>query len=153
MVLAAITVLERAWLAGCQRPAFALGKDLSRAQSYARGFLALARRFGIWQLLRPLSPGETLGVGNVLACRRIFQLDHCTLVAGSCPHPRSLCRAQGITSHQSVLGLCFRPVVGTRGTHLRLNNALPRYVSRNGRCPRIYSSFRNFDAADLPRTL
>ena len=92
-------------------------------------------------------------MGNLLACRRFFQLDHCALVAGSSAHARPLCRAQGITSQQSVLGLCFRAAVGTWRAHLRLNNALPRYVSRNGRCPRVYSRFRNSDAADFPRTI
>src|SRR5207249_7776608 len=137
----AITVLCARGSPSASPPRSLRERNLSRAQSYPRGFLALARRFGFWKLLRPLSPRETLGVGNLLACRRFFQLDHCALVAGSSAHPRSLCRAQGITSHQSVLGFCFRSAVGTRRAHLRLNNALPRYVSRNGRCPRLYRSF------------
>ncbi len=52
------------------------------AKSCFRCVLSLARWTGVGKLLRAVSRSEALVLGDLLARRRIFQLDHCALASG-----------------------------------------------------------------------
>src|ERR1700690_2339592 len=76
------------------RKSFTCLPDLIRTQerndteSRAGRGVSLVGRFSIRQFLRSLSRGQAVVVGNLLAGRRILQLDHRSLGAGSAPDQR-----------------------------------------------------------------
>src|ERR1700720_153244 len=113
----------------------------------ARRFLSLVGWTGFWEFLRSLPAREELGMGNLLAGRRIFQLDHHALDPGRVddkrPHP---CFSGG-TRPESVLGLHLRSTLGAWRTHLRPDHAVPRHVSGHGRGARVHGGVRHADAS------
>lgn len=63
-------------------------------QSASWRIVSLAGRIGFGKFLRSLPPRAQLGLGNLLACRRILQLDHRPVDPGNGDDPRSASRLE-----------------------------------------------------------
>src|SRR5215472_13816397 len=96
------------------------------------GIFSLAWRSRVRELLRSISRSEKLGVGNLLACWRLFQLDHCAMVVGTDNDTGSHSSTARGPVKCTVLGLRLWGALGAWGTHVRPDHALPRNVSRDG---------------------
>ena len=114
-------------------------------------FLSLARRPGLRQLLCSVSQSACLGVGNRLAGRRIFQLDHHAVDSGLCDDQRLARRPARNARLQHFLDLWLRRALGPRRPHVRPHDALSRNVPGYGCGARLYRRFRYVDAADFSR--
>jgi hypothetical protein len=118
----------------CGEPALCrVGRSLAHViqtrgsdESCSGRIFSLARRSRFRQLLRSLPRGEELGMGDLLAGGRVFQLDHRALDTCADHDPRSQPCAPRSSREQLVLGIRFRSLVGTRWPHLRPHHAICR---------------------------
>ncbi len=74
-----------------------------------------------------------MGVGSLLAGRRILLLDHLPVDPGVAAHQRPARRAQATVPGHAVVDLLLRRDVGLRRTDLRPDDALSGHVAGHGR--------------------
>src|SRR5882724_10067309 len=119
----------------------------------ARRLLSLVGWTGFREFLRSIPPREELGVGNVLAGRRILQLDHHAVDPRPVDDKRfSECSSRG-AEPEPLLGLHLRSALGTWRTHLRPHHAVFRYVFGYGRGDRVHGHLRHANASHFPRAV
>src|SRR5712692_3683513 len=119
----------------------------------ARRFLSLVGWTGFREFLRSIPPREELGMGNILAGRRILQLDHHAVDPSPVDDQRFDACFPGGTRPKSVLGLHLRSALGAWWTYVRPDHALPRDVPGNGRGARLHGCLRHAYASHFPRAV
>src|SRR5712672_1883738 len=87
-------------------------------------FSSLVGWTGFREFLRSIPPREELGVGDLLAGRRILQLDHHAVDPRPVDDNRFDTCFSGGARPEPLLGLHLRGALGTWRTHLRSHNAV-----------------------------
>src|SRR5260370_33058517 len=114
-------------------------------------FLTLDRWVGLGQVLFAVPRCEALGLGNLLARRRILQLDYRPVAPRADHDQRSFRRPAPSPAAKHSLDLYLWSPVGTGRSDFRIDHALSRHVPRHGRCSGIHPSVWHANAADLSR--
>src|ERR1017187_4222672 len=115
--------------------------------------LSLAGRPRIRQFLCSLPRRQALVLGDLLADRRLLQLDHRPSDAGDDHDQRPTRGTAGNTGFHALLVLLLGPDVGARWPDLRAHHALSRHVARHGDGARLLCRLRHPHAAHLRRRL
>ena len=103
--------------------------------------------------LRALPWREAMGLGNILAGRRLLQLDHRALVLCPAHDQGPDAGAPRNPGNGHFLDILLRSSLGSRRPHLRIDHALPGTVAGDGRGAGPVRRLRNADPADLPRRI
>ncbi len=90
-------------------------------------------------------------MGDLLARRRIFQLDHRAVDPGLLMTSDLIRVLHEAPAREPLLGLHLRRALGTWRTHVRTHHALSRHVPRHGRRARLHRRVRNPGSSDFPR--
>src|SRR4029077_6663141 len=121
------------------------------SESLSRRVVPLGGRSGFRQLLRALPWSEEMGMGDVLARGRFFQLDHRSLVFCPAHDSGSLAGTPGNSGSGYFLDFFLRTSLGNRRPHLWLDDALLGSVAGDGRGAGSVRRLRNADPPDFPR--
>ncbi len=120
-------------------------------ESIAGSLLSLVGRTGVGKFLCAIPARESVGVGNVLAGRRIFQLDYRAVDSRGVYDERSVSGAARGAGAKFILGVHFRRAVGIGRTHVWADHALSGNVARDGGSAGVHGGIRHVDAADFSR--
>src|ERR1039457_4734566 len=113
-----------------------------------RRILSLARRPRLRQLLCSLQGSPEMGVGSLLARRRLLLLDHMPGHSGVAAHQRFVRRAQAAVVGHPLVDLILWRDVGLWRPYLRADDALPRHVPGHERGAGLLLGVRHADPAD-----
>src|SRR4030095_6974834 len=84
-----------------------------------------------------------MGMGSVLACWWLLQLDHCSLAPGVSAYEGSPRRPSATNLAHVVVDLCLRGNVGLRRAYFWAHYALSRDVTRHGSGAWLLRSIRH----------